>query len=471
MKLTGLSSLRGRDDPGRRRPAGPGRLALLPLPAGQRLGPRRRARRRDLHRQLQLPLLGRPVLLRVAGAAAAADGDDGAGRARSRRRERRCASGRCRSCWRSLAIVVTHHLTSYATGRLPRRAWRSPTGSCTATGARPTPGRFAVLAAPRCAGFWLLVVASSTFGYLTPPLSDAFEAIGNTLGGEAPPRGLFQGSGTGDRADAAGRAGGGAAGRRCCSPSALPFGLREIWRRYRDAAVRAALRDRRARLLRHPGAAPGAARPGRPATGPASSSSSASPSSLAGVGLRGAGGRWPRRWRPRPAHRRRSASSWSAARSRAGPGTSQLAQTDAGRRRRRARSPRRRWRWPNGPSEQVQGGASPPRSPMPGCCWSRAARSPWPAARPTSKTCSKNELAGRLGGAAAARKQAALRRRRPARSRADGIRGYYFTTDGAGIDEELLPESVGDQVRRASPARARIYTNGPITVFDLEGGR
>ena len=88
------------------------------------------------------------------------------------------------------AIVVTHHLTSYATAAviaalavaayLIDRNWRPP-----------NPWRFAVFAALAAAA-WLLLVADSTFGYLTPPLSNALEAIFQTVGGEAPPRGLFQ---------------------------------------------------------------------------------------------------------------------------------------------------------------------------------------------------------------------------------------------------------------------------------------
>lgn len=91
------------------------------------------------------------------------------------------------------AIVVTHHLTSYATAVFLaalavlywalRRDW-----------SWPNPWPDAVLAAVLAIG-WLLLVASSTFGYLSPVISEAFEAIFNTASGEAPPRGLFQGKG------------------------------------------------------------------------------------------------------------------------------------------------------------------------------------------------------------------------------------------------------------------------------------
>ncbi|MBS1878044.1 MAG: hypothetical protein JST31_00885 [Actinobacteria bacterium] len=88
------------------------------------------------------------------------------------------------------AIVVTHHLTSYAAAVVlaaiaiasyfVRRSWRPP-----------NPWPFAIVAA-LLALIWLTVVASSTFGYLSSPLGNAVEAIANTIGGEAPPRGLFQ---------------------------------------------------------------------------------------------------------------------------------------------------------------------------------------------------------------------------------------------------------------------------------------
>ena len=92
------------------------------------------------------------------------------------------------------AIVVTHHLTSYAIAVflaglalaywLLRREW-----------GWPNPWRYAIFAAVLATG-WLLLVANSTFGYLGPVISEAFEAIFNTASGDAPPRGLFQGKGS-----------------------------------------------------------------------------------------------------------------------------------------------------------------------------------------------------------------------------------------------------------------------------------
>lgn len=128
------------------------------------------------------------------------------------------------------AIVATHHLTSYAMAAFLallavvywalRRDW-----------SWPNPWRYAVLAAA-LATAWLLLVASSTLGYLGPVIGEAFEAIFNTASGEAPARGLFQGKGPSvpetplpARAVAflavALLAGG------------VFFGLRRFWRRYR----------------------------------------------------------------------------------------------------------------------------------------------------------------------------------------------------------------------------------------------
>lgn len=91
------------------------------------------------------------------------------------------------------AIVVTHHLTSYALAAflagialaywLVKRDW-----------SWPNPWPYAAFTAA-LATVWLLLVANSTFGYLSPVLGGAFEAIFNTASGEAPPRGLFEGRG------------------------------------------------------------------------------------------------------------------------------------------------------------------------------------------------------------------------------------------------------------------------------------
>jgi hypothetical protein len=129
-----------------------------------------------------------------------------------------------------MAIVVTHHLTSYATAALLvglslaywyiHRKWDPP-----------NPWPFAVFGI-LLAAFWLVVVASSTVGYLSPVLSDAFNAIGNTIGGEDQPRGLFQAGSTSVAPTPL--------GARAVALLAvalllagLPFGLRVAWRKHR----------------------------------------------------------------------------------------------------------------------------------------------------------------------------------------------------------------------------------------------
>ncbi|MBA3865464.1 MAG: hypothetical protein H0X42_03810 [Solirubrobacterales bacterium] len=88
------------------------------------------------------------------------------------------------------AIVVTHHLTSYAlVGLLVVLAivfqlTRSP---------RRNPWPFALFALVASLG-WLFVVASSTVGYLSPVLVEAFKDTIRTASGEVAPRTLFHSS-------------------------------------------------------------------------------------------------------------------------------------------------------------------------------------------------------------------------------------------------------------------------------------
>jgi hypothetical protein len=128
------------------------------------------------------------------------------------------------------AIVVTHHLTSYALAAflaglalaywLVKRDWKWP-----------NPWPYAVVTAV-LASAWLLLVANSTFGYLSPVLGGAFEAIFNTASGEAPPRGLFEGRGpSAPTTPAAARAV--ALLAIMLLLAALPFGLRNVWRHHR----------------------------------------------------------------------------------------------------------------------------------------------------------------------------------------------------------------------------------------------
>jgi hypothetical protein len=128
------------------------------------------------------------------------------------------------------AIVVTHHLTSYAAAGLLaalslvywylHRSWRPP-----------NPWPFAVFGI-LLAVFWLFVVASATVGYLSPVLTDAFSAIGNTIGGSDEPRALFQGGGSSVApTPLAARAL--AVLAVLVLLAGLPFGLRVLWRKYR----------------------------------------------------------------------------------------------------------------------------------------------------------------------------------------------------------------------------------------------
>lgn len=128
------------------------------------------------------------------------------------------------------AIVVTHHLTSYALAAflaglalaywLVRHDW-----------SWPNPWRYAAFAAA-LATLWLLLVANATIGYLSPVLGGALEAVFNTASGEAPPRGLFQGRGpTTPVTPVAARSI--ALLAVALLAAALPLGLLRLWQRFR----------------------------------------------------------------------------------------------------------------------------------------------------------------------------------------------------------------------------------------------
>ncbi|MCW2987124.1 MAG: rane protein, partial [Solirubrobacterales bacterium] len=79
---------------------------------------------------------------------------------------------------------------------------------------------------------WLVVVASSTVGYLSPVLGDAIKSIGHTIAGEKAPRGIFQGaSSTAETTPIGARAV--AVLAVVLLAAGLPFGLRQVWRKYR----------------------------------------------------------------------------------------------------------------------------------------------------------------------------------------------------------------------------------------------
>jgi hypothetical protein len=85
------------------------------------------------------------------------------------------------------AVVVTHHITSYALAvilialAILYRVLKVRT---------PNPWPLAVVATVAALG-WLAISARSTVGYLSPVLGDAFDAVFKTAAGEAAPRTLF----------------------------------------------------------------------------------------------------------------------------------------------------------------------------------------------------------------------------------------------------------------------------------------
>ncbi len=128
------------------------------------------------------------------------------------------------------AIVVTHHLTSYAVAVFLatlavvywalRRDW-----------SWPNPWRYAILAAVLAVG-WLLLVANSTIDYLSPVITEAFEAIFNTASGDEPARGLFQGKES-SIPDTPILARGVALLAVALLGLGVLFGLKRFWQRYR----------------------------------------------------------------------------------------------------------------------------------------------------------------------------------------------------------------------------------------------
>lgn len=364
----------------------------------------------------------------------------------------------------SAAIVITHHLTSYAlVGFLAALAlahwlvrkswdWRNP-------------WRFAVLAAALALA-WLLLVANSTFGYLTPVLSEAFEAVFNTASGEAPPRGLFQGNSTAIPPTPI-LARGVALLAVLILAVGLPFGLARVWRRYRKQPFVlllsiAALGFFGTLALR---LAPQAWETGNRLSeflfiGLAFV--------LAGVGLEN--------WRPkgRP---------WLGRALLSGAlGVVLVGGAISG------------WPWDAQMARPLRAkaeGRTIVSPPLAMAEWARDRIEDGRFAAPVADgrllldPGNKVAISGEspdvkdivegdelVGWELPLLRENDLRyvvvdRREIA---GDGVRGYYFTTDGAGFDEELLPRSTVTKFE-ALPRAARIYSNGPITVFDMEGLR
>lgn len=128
------------------------------------------------------------------------------------------------------AIVVTHHLTSYATA-VTLAALSLAYWYVHRTWQRRNPWRFAVFGA-LLALAWLIAVASSTVDYLSPVINNAVNAVVHTIVGEDAPRGLFQGaSSTIPPTPLPAKAV--ALLAVALLAAGLPFGLLELWRRFR----------------------------------------------------------------------------------------------------------------------------------------------------------------------------------------------------------------------------------------------
>jgi len=128
------------------------------------------------------------------------------------------------------AIVVTHHLTSYATA-VTLAALSLAYWYVHRTWQRRNPWPFAVFGA-LLALAWLIAVASSTVGYLSPVINNAVNAVVHTIVGEDAPRGLFESASPTIPPTPL--------GAKAFSflavallAAGLPFGLRELWRRFR----------------------------------------------------------------------------------------------------------------------------------------------------------------------------------------------------------------------------------------------
>jgi hypothetical protein len=360
-----------------------------------------------------------------------------------------------------MAIVVTHHLTSYAMAALlvglslaywyVHRTWRPP-----------NPWPFAVFGI-LLAALWLFVVASSTVGYLSPVLSDAVNAIGNTIGGEDKPRGLFQAGSTSVAPTPL--------GARAVALLAvalllagLPFGLRVLWSKYR--------REPFALLFGLAAVAFFATLALRLA--PAAWETANRASEFLFIGLAfvlacacvEALRRWPQDWRIRPLIA-------------AGIGLVLVGGAISG------------WPWDSQlarPLRISNDGATISSPPL--------ALAEWAEELPDGRFAASTADAGLLlvpGGKIAlagsspdiedvldeeqlAGWMVPLLRRNDIRYIAvdrrevssDSLRGYYFSRRDR--EEELRPPSVSAKFNEV-PGISRVYTNGPITVFDLGAGR
>ncbi len=364
----------------------------------------------------------------------------------------------------TVAVVVTHHLTSYALVAIltalsaaywfVRRSWQPP-----------NPWRFAVFAALLAAA-WLIVVAGSTVGYLSPVLTGAAKAIAHTISGESPPRALFQKGATSvESTPLPARAV--ALLAIAALTAALPFGLWRVWRRYRTQpfalvfAIAAlgffgtlALRltppawetGNRASEFLFIGLAFVVACVGLETWRPRAWPGLGRVLLTAGLGVVLVGGAisgWP--WDVQLAKPMRiSASNGTIVSPPLGMAEWAAHDIDKG-------------RFAAATADAnlllVPGNKSVLTGPFPN----------------VEDILAEPELAGW---------QLPLLRRHHLRyvvsdlrnTSTDGLRGYYFSTGNGSAREELLPKSVTVKFNRV-PGAARVYTNGTITVFDLEGRR
>jgi hypothetical protein len=128
------------------------------------------------------------------------------------------------------AVVVTHHLTSYL---LAVMLVVIAAGSELAGRRQGTRSLWSLAAVAVVLSVgWLVVVASSTVGYVTPVINSAITQVFQTVSGESAPRTLFHGTA------AAGP--GSPFSERVVAivailllAAALPFGLRAVWQRHR----------------------------------------------------------------------------------------------------------------------------------------------------------------------------------------------------------------------------------------------
>lgn len=135
------------------------------------------------------------------------------------------------------SVIVTHHLTSYLLAValillsllywLLRRDW-----------SWPSPWQYAVLATG-LVGVWLAVTGFSAIDYLSPTVDRAFNSAVNTFTGSSRARALFEGSASNPGRPAPPSATTPALARVIALgavallAAALPFGLIQVWRRYR----------------------------------------------------------------------------------------------------------------------------------------------------------------------------------------------------------------------------------------------